>query len=108
MNRVCGLRRVINASGARIYRLALSGHTFVQVGSDGGLFERPLRQPVLTLAPPLEQVLQDSLRNGGAVIEPGLAERMHRSIADSARRQEASGQPAVLLVPPGLRPLLAR
>ena len=64
--------------------------------------------PVLTLAPPLEQVLQDSLRNGGAVIEPGLAERMHRSIADSARRQEASGQPAVLLVPPGLRPLLAR
>ncbi len=64
--------------------------------------------PVLTLAPPLEQVLQDSLRNGGAVIEPGLAERMHRSIADSARKQEASGQPAVLLVPPGLRPLLAR
>ncbi|AXQ28202.1 flagellar biosynthesis protein FlhA [Solimonas sp. K1W22B-7] len=64
--------------------------------------------PVLTLAPPLEQVLQDSLRNGGAVIEPGLAERMHKSIADSARRQEASGQPAVLLVPPGLRPLLAR
>ena len=64
--------------------------------------------PVLTLAPPLEQVLQDSLRNGGAVIEPGLAERMHRSIADSARKQEASGQPAVLLVPPGLRPLLSR
>ncbi|HSW12216.1 MAG TPA: flagellar biosynthesis protein FlhA [Solimonas sp.] len=64
--------------------------------------------PVLTLAPPLEQVLQDSLRGGGAVIEPGLAERMHKSIAESARRQEATGQPAVLLVPPALRPLLAR
>ena len=64
--------------------------------------------PVLTLAPPLEQVLQDSLKGGGAVMEPGLAERMHRSIADNARRQEASGQPAVLLVPPSLRPMLAR
>lgn len=64
--------------------------------------------PVLTLAAPLEQVLQDSLRGGGAVLEPGLAERMHQSIADSVRRQEAAGQPAVLLVPSGLRPLLAR
>ncbi|HEX4896519.1 MAG TPA: flagellar biosynthesis protein FlhA [Solimonas sp.] len=64
--------------------------------------------PVLTLAAPLEQVLQDSLKSGGAVIEPGLAERMHRSIADGARKQEASGQPAVLLVPTPLRPLLAK
>jgi len=64
--------------------------------------------PVLTLAAPLEQVLQDSLRGGGSVLEPGLAERMHKSIADSVRRQEAAGQPAVLLVPSALRPLLAR
>ena len=33
--------RVINASGARTYRLALPGHTFLHVGSDGGLFEHP-------------------------------------------------------------------
>ena len=33
--------RVINASAARIYRLALSGQTLLHVGSDGGLFERP-------------------------------------------------------------------
>jgi bilirubin oxidase len=33
--------RVINASAARVYRLALPGHTFLHVGSDGGLFERP-------------------------------------------------------------------
>jgi FtsP/CotA-like multicopper oxidase with cupredoxin domain len=31
--------RVINASGARVYRLALAGHTLLHVGSDGGLFE---------------------------------------------------------------------
>jgi hypothetical protein len=34
--------RVINASAARVYRLALQGHTFLHVGSDGGLFERPV------------------------------------------------------------------
>ena len=33
--------RVVNASAARIYRLALPGHRFLHVGSDGGLFERP-------------------------------------------------------------------
>ncbi len=33
--------RVINASGARIYRLSLEGHTFEHIGSDGGLFEHP-------------------------------------------------------------------
>ncbi|MEW6167207.1 MAG: flagellar biosynthesis protein FlhA [Pseudomonadota bacterium] len=64
--------------------------------------------PVLTLSAPLEQVLQDSLKSGGAAIEPGLAERMHRSLAEQTRRQETQGQPAVLLVPPALRPLLAR
>jgi flagellar biosynthesis protein FlhA len=64
--------------------------------------------PVLTLAGPLEQVLQDSLKSGGAAIEPGLAERMHRSLTDQTRKLETDGQPAVLLVPPALRPLLAR
>ncbi|HYN81947.1 MAG TPA: multicopper oxidase family protein [Gemmatimonadaceae bacterium] len=34
--------RVINASASRVYRLALPGHTFLHVGSDGGLFERPI------------------------------------------------------------------
>lgn len=42
--------RVINASGARIYRLALSGHTFMHVGSDGGLFERPVEVEEILLA----------------------------------------------------------
>ena len=33
--------RVVNASAARIYRLALRDHRLLHVGSDGGLFERP-------------------------------------------------------------------
>jgi suppressor of ftsI len=42
--------RVINASGARIYRLAIPGHTFVQVGTDGGLFEKPRELDEIILA----------------------------------------------------------
>ena len=42
--------RVVNASAARVYRLALSGHTFLHVGSDGGLFERPVEVDEIVLA----------------------------------------------------------
>jgi bilirubin oxidase len=34
--------RVVNSSAARVYRLGIPGHTMLQVGSDGGLFERPV------------------------------------------------------------------
>ncbi|MDQ3243827.1 MAG: multicopper oxidase family protein [Gemmatimonadota bacterium] len=34
--------RVVNASAARVLRLALRGHTFLHIGNDGGLFEHPL------------------------------------------------------------------
>ncbi|WP_439638927.1 flagellar biosynthesis protein FlhA [Nevskia sp.] len=64
--------------------------------------------PVLTLAPQLERVLQDSVQGGGAVLEPGLAERMHQSLTEQVRRQAQSGQPAVLLVAANLRPWLAK
>jgi len=42
--------RFINASGARVYRLALAGQTFLQVGSDGGLFEHPVEVKEILLA----------------------------------------------------------
>jgi FtsP/CotA-like multicopper oxidase with cupredoxin domain len=42
--------RVINASAGRYYRLALPGHTFLHVGSDGGLFERPVEVDEILLA----------------------------------------------------------
>jgi FtsP/CotA-like multicopper oxidase with cupredoxin domain len=41
--------RVVNASAARIYRLALPGHRFLHVGSDGGLFERPVERDEIVL-----------------------------------------------------------
>jgi FtsP/CotA-like multicopper oxidase with cupredoxin domain len=41
--------RVVNASAARIYRLALRDHRFLHVGSDGGLFERPVEREEITL-----------------------------------------------------------
>ncbi|MDO1528367.1 flagellar biosynthesis protein FlhA [Fulvimonas sp. R45] len=67
--------------------------------------------PVVTLAPELEQILLSSLSGGGvagAAVEPGLADRLQQGVAEAARRQELSGEPAVLLVPPQLRPWLAR
>ncbi|MBB5359945.1 flagellar biosynthesis protein FlhA [Rhodanobacter sp. ANJX3] len=67
--------------------------------------------PVLTLAPELEQILLSSLSSsgvGGAAVEPGLADRLQQTVAEAAQRQEVSGEPAVLLVQPQLRPWLAR
>lgn len=67
--------------------------------------------PVITLEPDLEQLLTNSLAGSNAAtpgLEPGLAERMQRRLAEAAQRQEMTGEPAVLLVPPQLRQTLAR
>jgi flagellar biosynthesis protein FlhA len=66
--------------------------------------------PVITLEPDLEQLLQNSLTGptGGGTLEPGLAERLQSRLAESQRRQEAIGEPAVLMVAPTLRTTLAR
>ncbi|MDO2947268.1 flagellar biosynthesis protein FlhA [Aeromonas simiae] len=66
---------------------------------------------VITLAPELERILHQSLQAGGnegAGIEPGLAERMQRSLADASQRLELEGQSAVLLTSGILRNTLAR
>ncbi len=66
---------------------------------------------VITLEPTLEQILLQSLQVGGddAVgIEPGLAERLQKSLQDVAQRQEIRGQTPVLLTAPTLRSMLAR
>ena len=43
--------RILNASNARRYELALDGgHTFTQIGSDGGLLEAPLPQATIRIA----------------------------------------------------------
>ncbi|MDF1505372.1 multicopper oxidase family protein [Roseisolibacter sp. H3M3-2] len=41
--------RIVNASAARVYRLALEGHRLLHVGSDGGLFARGVERGELTL-----------------------------------------------------------
>ncbi|MBB6366022.1 flagellar biosynthesis protein FlhA [Xanthomonas sacchari] len=64
--------------------------------------------PVFTLAPQLERVLQDSTQGNGAALEPGLAERLHQSLADCVSKQEARNEPAVVLVPAQVRAALAR
>ncbi len=64
--------------------------------------------PVYTLAPALERVLQESVSGQGAALEPGLAERLHQNLSECVSRQEARGEPAVLLVPGGIRAAIAR
>ncbi|MGL4834709.1 flagellar biosynthesis protein FlhA [Shewanella sp.] len=67
--------------------------------------------PVITLAPELEQMLHQSMQatgGDGPNIEPGLAERMQKSLADAAQRQEMVGQPAILLTSGMLRATLSR
>jgi flagellar biosynthesis protein FlhA len=66
--------------------------------------------PVITLEPELERLLQNSVANNAANpgLEPGLAERLQHNVAEAVRRQEVTGEAAVLLVPPQLRATLAR
>ena len=66
--------------------------------------------PVITLDPTLEQLLHQTMQasDGGAGIEPGLAERIHSSLYEAAQAQEQAGMPAVLLLSAFLRPMLAR
>jgi flagellar biosynthesis protein FlhA len=85
-------------------RIAL-GRSIVQ--NIGGLRDE---LPVITLDPGLEQLLQDSMAGGGESpgFEPSLADRVQTALSDSTRRQEAAGEPAVLLVAPKIRPWVAR
>ena len=69
--------------------------------------------PVITLDPQLEQMLLGSVQQrqqgeDGLVLEPGMAERLQRSLADAAQKQEMRGQASVLLVSAPIRPLLAK
>ena len=64
--------------------------------------------PVLTLDAELERMLQDSVGNGSAVLEPALAERLHTALNQRVQHQEASGEPAVLLVPGPVRAMFAK
>ena len=66
--------------------------------------------PVVALDADLEQMLQDMVRGGNGAIglEPGIAERIQRELAEFSNRQELAGQPAVVLVSPSIRAWLSR
>ncbi|MFF7708279.1 flagellar biosynthesis protein FlhA [Pseudomonas sp. NPDC007930] len=70
--------------------------------------------PVITLEPKLEQILLNSLQKAGqgqeegVLLEPGMAERLQRSLIEASQRQEMMGQPAILLVAGPVRAMLSR
>ncbi|PHZ59102.1 flagellar biosynthesis protein FlhA [Photobacterium leiognathi] len=67
--------------------------------------------PVITLVPELEQILHQTLQSAGGEssgIEPGLAERLQRSLTEATQQQELKGEPAVLLTSGVLRSTLAK
>ena len=70
--------------------------------------------PVITLEPRLEQILLNSLSKAGQgseegiLLEPGMAEKLQRSLVDAAQRQEMLGKPVILLVAGQIRAMMAR
>ena len=70
--------------------------------------------PVITLEPRLEQILLNSLQKAnqgsddGILLEPGMAEKLQRSLVEAAQRQEMLGKPAILLVAGPVRAMLSR
>jgi flagellar biosynthesis protein FlhA len=64
---------------------------------------------VIALDPQLEQLVTQALNSPhGAALDPGVAETLAKSAADTAQRQENLGHPACLLVPDAIRAPMAR
>ena len=69
--------------------------------------------PVITLEPRLEQILLNSLQKAGqgsedgVLLEPGMAEKLQRSLVEAAQRQEMLGKQAILLVAGPIRASVA-
>lgn len=64
---------------------------------------------VLTLEPELERILTESSQDGASLgLEPGIIDRLQTSLSEQAQRRELTGDPAVLLVSPKLRPWIAK
>jgi flagellar biosynthesis protein FlhA len=64
---------------------------------------------VIALDPDLERLVTQALTSPhGAALDPGVADSLTRSAADTARRQEDLGHPACLLVPDHIRAPMAR
>ncbi|WP_145142247.1 flagellar biosynthesis protein FlhA [Pseudomonas duriflava] len=70
--------------------------------------------PVITLEPRLEQMLLNGMQKAGQgaedgmFLEPGMAEKLQRSLVEAAQRQEMMGKPVVLLVAGAIRAMMSR
>lgn len=72
--------------------------------------------PVISLQSELEQLLQSAViqakqaggRDSDAVMEPGLAEKLQKSLLEASQKLEIEGKPVVLLVSANIRPMMAR
>jgi flagellar biosynthesis protein FlhA len=74
-----------------------------------GIYGGATELQVLSLDPALERLLVQAVAGNGEnnSLEPGLADTLVRETSVAAKRQDALGMPAVLLVPASIRPLLA-
>jgi FtsP/CotA-like multicopper oxidase with cupredoxin domain len=63
--------RVINTSAGRIFRIALAGQTMLQVGTDGGLIERPVevKEVLLTTGERAELLVRGGPRGTRTVLQ---------------------------------------
>jgi flagellar biosynthesis protein FlhA len=70
----------------------------------------PVRElDVIALEPALERLVTQALNSAhGSALDPGVADTLSRSAAESAKRQEDLGHPACLLVPDLIRVPMAR
>ena len=91
-----------------VCRVALSRQIVQSIGDQGD------ELPVITLDAGLEQLLlkthQQAQKNGAgdSFLEPGLADRLQRTLVEAAQKQEMQGKAQVLLVAAPLRPMLSR
>jgi len=63
--------RVVNTSAGRIFRIAIPGQTMVQVGTDGGLLEKPVevKDVLLTTGERVELLVRGGARGTTAVLQ---------------------------------------
>ena len=67
--------------------------------------------PVITLDPALEQLLLESVQsasNGALGIEPGMADRLFKSLEQVTQQQEIKGDASILVVAPPIRAYLSK
>jgi len=63
--------RVVNSSAGRIFRIAIPGQTMLQVGTDGGLLEKPVevKEVLLTTGERVELLVRGGARGTSAVLQ---------------------------------------